>query len=105
MDAETIACPHSPAAAQARWNFVCGILNGVLINGALACINGAIILAPLIQSLTGSTIWAGAMANVSPSFFMLPQMATSGFIESRAYKLPVYRVMGALRLIGWSGAG
>jgi hypothetical protein len=93
------------ARRSIRRNFALGVLNGVFINGAIACVNGQVVLAPLIFSLTGSLRWAGMMMQLSFAFVMLPQMLAAAFLERRARKMPVYRAAAVLRLAGWLSGG
>jgi len=77
------------------------VFNGVMANGSFACLNGAIVLAPLIQTLTGSTAWAGSMYTLGVAAMTLPQLLVSGYTESRPYKLPVYKLGSYFRSFGW----
>lgn len=98
------ARPESALELDRRRNFRCGVANGVLIQGALACTHGAIVLAPLIKVLTGSTAWAGVIGQLNFSFWLLPQMFVSRFIEPLPRKMPFFRLCAFGRLLGWTGA-
>jgi MFS family permease len=60
------------------------------------------VLSLLIRQLGGSLTLVGSLPAIQMAGYLLPQLIVSGRIQGRAYKLPVYRLFGGIRLLVWA---
>ena len=87
---------------QTRRNFLLGVLNGAFYILAEAIMEPNLVLATFVGYLTASPLWIGLIVPLRDGAWFLPQLWVSGFMQSEPRKMPLYRQMIVVRLIGWS---
>lgn len=103
--AEPDASPLQPALspAVARRNYRLGVINGVLFGLGESVGSPGLVLSLLIRQLGGSLFLVGALPAIQTAGYLLPQLLVSGRLQDQPYKLPVYRLFGAIRVLTWAG--
>jgi hypothetical protein len=86
-----------------RRNFSLGVANGVLFTFAETLINPGLVLVAFVSQLTASPILIGLVTPLRDGAWYLPQLWVSGWLQSQPYKLRLYRLVAAVRLLMWAG--
>lgn len=87
-----------PSSRGFERNFVLGVANGVLVNGAEAFVHSGLVLAPFLAAL-GAPAWViGLIPAVKVGGWFLPQLFVAGRLAHLPHKLPVYRRTSAVRV-------
>lgn len=82
-----------------RWNFTLGILNGALVNFALAFIDPYTVLPVFITRMGGSDVIVGLASALYSAGWFLPQFFVARYVESQPFSLPIYRHMSGIRIM------
>ena len=90
---------HSEAES-ARRNFRLAVWNGVSFNVGETFTDPATVTALLVSQLTTHSWLVGLAVAITDIGWYLPQILTIRFLERRSRRLPVYRAMAAIRILG-----
>lgn len=88
--------------SRSHYNFIAGVLNGTFYILAEAIMEPNLVLTTFVGHLTASPLWIGLIVPLRDGSWFLPQLWVSGFMQSEPRKMPLYRQMVVVRLIGWS---
>jgi len=81
-----------------RRNFALGVANGALMTFSLGFIDPYSVLPVFILKLTSSYFLVGAASSMFRAGWLVPQFFVSRFLEARRRRLPIYRLMAAVRV-------
>ncbi len=73
-----------------RRNFQLGVTNGVFVTLADTLMDPTLVLVSFVSTLTASPILIGLVAPLRDAAWFLPQLALSGWLQSRPRRLDVY---------------
>lgn len=94
--------PAALSPADMRRNYRLGVANGISFGLGESVSSPGLVLSLLIRQLGGSLTLVGILPAIQTVGYLMPQLLVSGRLQSRAYKLPVYRLFGAVRLVIWA---
>jgi hypothetical protein len=86
--------------SSARRNYRLAVWNGISFNVGETFIDPTTVLALLVSQLTDRSWVVGLAAALTEIGWYLPQVLTIQFLERRARRLPVYRAMAVVRVLG-----
>ncbi len=86
-----------------RRNFSLGVTNGILFTFAETLIDPSLVLVAFVSQLTASPILIGLVTPLRDGAWYLPQLWVSGWLQSQPYKLRLYRFVGVVRVVLWTG--
>lgn len=86
--------------SSARRNYRLAVWNGISFNVGETFIDPATVLALLVSQLTDRSWVVGLAAALTEIGWYLPQILTIQFLERRSRRLPVYRAMAVVRVLG-----
>ncbi len=92
----TSAPPHM------RRNFVGGLWHGAFLAFGYSMTSPDMVIAALVASLTGSTLWVGGLSTVLGVAATLPQIFVARWIEPRPRKMPYLMLAIYLRTASWA---
>ncbi len=81
-----------------RRNFWLGVLNGLFFTLAETLMDSSLVLVAFIGHLTPATFWLGLLAPLRDGGWFLPQLWTSGYLQSQTHKLWIYRWVAVVRI-------
>lgn len=84
-----------------RRNYFGGLWHGAFLAFGISLTQPATVIAAFIASLTGSTIWVGALVTVLTVAEALPQPFVARSIEPRPRKMPYLMLAIYLRVVSW----
>ena len=87
-----------PEKGNARFNFVVGVLNGVIFSFGSAFMDPTTVLPVFIKRYTTSDTLVGLASSLHRAGWHLPQLFVAGYLEGRRFKLPVYMCANAMRM-------
>ncbi|MEP7027200.1 MAG: MFS transporter [Candidatus Eisenbacteria bacterium] len=87
-------------AQSARRNYLLSVWNGVAFNVGETFIDPATVLALLVSQLTSRSWIVGLAVSLTEIGWYLPQILTIQFLERRSRRLPIYRAMAVVRVLG-----
>ncbi len=90
--------------SSARRNYRLSVWNGISFNIGETFIDPATVLALLVSQLTTRSWIVGFAVALTEIGWYLPQLLTIRFLERRSRRLPLYRAMAAVRILGMLGA-
>ncbi|MFQ5510494.1 MAG: MFS transporter [Candidatus Krumholzibacteriia bacterium] len=82
-----------------RRNFVLGIITGAFINLGMAFFDPFTVLPLFVAKLGGSALLIGLVSALHGVGWFLPQVFASRLAETRAYLMPMYRVVSVVRAL------
>src|SRR6188508_2552550 len=88
----------------ARKNYRLSVLNGVAFGIGETFIDPATVLALLVSQLNARGWVVGLAVALTEIGWFLPQILTIQFLERRSRRLPIYRAMAVVRILGLLGA-
>ena len=88
----------------ARKNYRLSVLNGVSFGIGETFIDSATVLALLVSQMNARGWVVGLAVALTEIGWFLPQILTIQFLERRSRRLPIYRAMAAVRIVGLMGA-
>ncbi|MFM2031845.1 MAG: hypothetical protein RLZZ297_610 [Chloroflexota bacterium] len=89
--------------AVMRGNYRKGVINGAVFTLGDAVSNPGLVLALLIRQLGGSLTLVSLLPVIQMTGYLLPQLIVGGYVQERPYKLPIYRLFAALRIVAQFG--
>lgn len=92
-------------AESARRNYLLSVWNGISFNVGETFIDPATVLVLLVSQLTTRSWIVGLAVSLTEIGWYLPQILTIQFLERRSRRLPVYRAMAVVRILGLVAAG
>ena len=93
----------SPSAQPyALRNFIGGLWHGAFLALGYSMTNPDMVIAALVVSLTGSTLWVGGLSTVLGVAATLPQLFAAHWIEPRPRKMPYLMLAIYLRTASWA---
>jgi MFS family permease len=90
--------------SSARRNYLLSVWNGIAFNVGETFIDPATVLALLVSQLTTRGWVVGLAVALTEIGWYLPQILTIQFLERRSRRLPIYRAMAVVRILGLLGA-
>jgi hypothetical protein len=87
----------------ARKNYRLAVLNGILFNVGETFMDTATVLTLFVSRLTDRAWIVGFAGSLTDLGWYLPQILTIHFLEGRRQRLPVYRAMACVRVLGMFG--
>ncbi len=87
-----------PEKGDGRYNFIIGILNGVIFSFGSAFMDSTTGLPVFIKRYTTSDTLVGLASSLQRAGWLLPQLFIAGYLEGRSHKLPVYLYANAVRM-------
>jgi len=82
-----------------RRNFWLGVFNGLFFTLADTLMDSSLVIVAFVGHLTQSTFWLGLVVPLRDGGWFLPQLWTSGYLQSQPRKLRLYGQMAGVRLI------
>jgi len=92
------AVPDSTPAYLPR-NFWLGVVSGVAYNVYIVVLSIGLVMTWFLSELTDSNLLISLLIPIEFGGWYFLQLLMSGYVQSRPYTLPLYRVMGMVRLI------
>lgn len=80
-------------------NFWVGVLNGTFFRGGCAFLDPSTVLPEFLSYLTPSSSIIGGVSAIFRAGMLFTQILTANFLETRAYKKPVYNLAAKIRII------
>ena len=81
-----------------RRNFWLGVLNGLFFTLAETLMDSSLVIVAFVGHLTQSTFWLGLVVPLRDGGWFLPQLWTSGYLQSQPRKLRLYSRVAVLRV-------
>ncbi len=93
----------SPSApSYSLRNFIGGLWHGAFLAFGYSMTSPDMVIAALVASLTGSTLWVGGLSTVLGVAATLPQIFVARWIEPRPRKMPYLMLAIYLRTASWA---
>ena len=86
-----------------RANYRKGVINGTVFTLGDAISNPGLVLSLLIRQLGGSLTLVSLLPVIQMTGYLLPQLVVGGYVQDQPYKLPIYRLFAALRILAQFG--
>jgi MFS family permease len=86
-----------------RRAFLLNVLNGGFFLFAETLMDPTVVLVWFVSQLTTSNFLIGSVSTISSAGWFLPQLFLSGWLQTKARKMPVYRAAAVVRVISWAG--
>lgn len=83
--------------------FWLNVANGGLFLFAETFMDPSVVLVWFISHLTSSNLLIGAITPLSSAGWFLPQVFISGWLQTKARKMPTYRKVAVIRVLFWFG--
>jgi hypothetical protein len=86
----------------ARNNFRLGVLNGVLYIIGDTLMDPTLVIAAFLSQLSSSDLLIGLIIPIRDGLWAIPQFWMSGYIQTLAYKIELFRKVSIIRIIGFA---
>ena len=85
-----------------RRNFSLGVANGTLLRLFDTLAHPSLVLTWFVAQLGASPLVVGLLVPIANGGWFLPQLLMSGFVHRLPRKMPLYRIVSAVRIVFWA---